>query len=218
MKNLIITLIIVLTTLSLTAQHATITPTLSKQLKSLSASTYLKVNVVFKEQVHYRLINAQFKLNNTPLSERAKTVIRESMNLAKSSQASCINLLKNNSKKVKSYHSLWIINMMTIEATKDVIEQLAMNSEIDYMEEYNHFTVKPIEIMLGESTNSKSENGIEPGLAAINAPALWAMGYTGKGRKYLNYDTGMWPDHPALADAWLGNYQPLDQAWFHSFR
>ena len=214
MRILIITLITALTTLSLVAQNATITPSLKEQLKNSSASDYLKVNVVFTNQIHYGLINAQFKLNNTPLSERAKTVIRKSMNLAESSQASCINFLKNNSNKVRAYHSLWIINMMTIEATKEIIEQLTMNSEIDYLEEYNHFTVKPIEIMLGESVNSKSVGGIEPGLAAINAPALWAMGYTGKGRKYLNYDTGMWTEHPALTDAWLGNYQPLDQAWY----
>jgi hypothetical protein len=214
MRIFIIILITVLTTLSLTAQHSTITPVLAQQLKNLNASDYIKVNVVFTEQVHYGLINAQFKLDNTPLSDRAKTVIRTSMNLAERSQASCIRLLKNNAKKVKAYHSLWIINMMTIEATKDIIEQLTLNSEIDYLEEYNHFTVKPAEIILGESVNSKSVGGIEPGLAAINAPALWAMGYTGKGRKYLNYDTGMWTDHPALAAAWLGNYQPLDQAWY----
>jgi bacillopeptidase F len=214
MRLLIIVLIALLTSVTLTAQNATLTPTLTQQLKNSNSSDYLKVNIVFASQIHYGSVNAQFKAQNTPLNERAKTVIRKSMKIAKSSQASIIDLLKDNSSQVKSYKSLWIINMMTIEATKNIIEQLSMNPEIDYIEEFNHFTVKPAEILQGETSNSKSIGGIEPGLAAINAPALWAMGYTGKGRKYLNYDTGMWTDHPALADAWLGNYQPLSQAWY----
>jgi hypothetical protein len=214
MKLIILSLIIILGVFSVKAQNATLTPNLTQQLNSLNSTDYVKVNVVLGNQVHYGLINAQFKNKNTPLNERAKIVIRKSMKMAELSQASIIDLLEANSSKVKSYKSLWIINMMTIEATKDIIEQLAINIEIDYIEEYTHFTVKPAEILHGETSNSKSVGGIEPGLAAINAPALWALGYTGKGRKYLNYDTGMWTEHPALADAWLGNHQPLSQAWY----
>ena len=214
MRLIILPLIIMLGAFSVKAQNATLTPNLTQQLNSLNTTDYVKVNVVLGNQVQYGIINAQFKNENTPLNERAKIVIRKSMKMAKLSQASIINLLEANTSKVKSYKSLWIINMMTIEATKDIIEQLAINIEIDYIEEYTHFTVKPAKILYGETSNSKSVGGNEPGLAAINAPALWALGYTGKGRKYLNYDTGMWTEHPALADAWLGNHQPLSQAWY----
>ena len=208
-----ITAFILISAFTLKAQNATLTPTLTQQLINSNANSYIKVNAVLINQVNYTLINEQFKIQNTPLSERAKFVIRASSEMAKNSQSSIIQLLKNNPSKVKSYKSLWVINMITVEATKDIIEQIAASSEVDYMEEYNHFTVKPAEILKGEAVNSKSVGGIEPGLAAINAPALWALGYTGKGRKYLNYDTGMWTEHPAVADAWLGNYQTINQAW-----
>ena len=214
MKTFIFYLIIILGALSSKAQTATLSSNLTHQLNILNSTDYIKVNVVFVNQVHYGLINAQFKQQNIPLNKRAKIVIESSMDMAKHSQAPIIQFLKKNSSQVKSYKSLWIINMMTIEATKSIIEQLALNKEIDYIEEHNHFTVKPIAILHGETISSKSVGGIEPGLAAINAPALWALGYTGRGRKYLNYDTGMWTNHPAVSDSWLGNYKPLSQAWY----
>lgn len=194
-------------------QNATITNSLAAKLNTSSANEYLKVNVVLTNQVNHIYLNQQFKENNTPLNERAKTVIRESMNLANTSQKQVLSLLDNNSAKVKWHKSYWIINMMSIEAKKSVVEQIATLPSVDYIELYDHFTGKPIEVMEVKSSAEKSVGGIENGLAAINAPALWALGYTGKSRKLYSIDTGVWKDHPALKDNWLGNYQPLTQAW-----
>jgi len=214
MNRLLLPIFLLVTLSNLYSQTAIVTSSLSQKLNELNSSEYVKVNVVFTSQVHFGLLNAKFKAENTPLNERAKTVIRKSMKMAESSQLPVIEFLNNNSNKVKSFKRLWIINMMTIHATKDIVEQLSYTPGVDYIEEFDHFTGKPIDIMKGESSNLKSIGGIEPGLSAINAPALWAMGYTGKGRRYYSIDTGVWPQHPALTDNWLGNYQPINQAWY----
>ena len=214
MKKILLYLLLIAATTNLYSQTAIITPNLTTKLVQAKSSDYIKVNIIFSNQVHHGLLNAKFKEQNLPVNERAKIVIRKSMQLANSEQESIIQLLNQHSNQVKSFKSFWIINMMSIEATKDIIEMLSTISTIDYIEEFDNFKGKPIEIMKGEQITNKSVGGIEPGLAAINAPALWAMGYTGKARKYYSIDTGVWPQHPALADGWLGNYEPISQAWY----
>jgi len=215
MKNYTKLLPLFLLVLSLNgfSQSATITNRLSNQLQQINDEGIVKVNLIFKNQVDFVALNQSFKENNTPLSQRAKRVIREAMQLANSEQEQLVTLFHQKADKVISYQQFWLINMMTIEAKKELILELMHHPLIDYMEEFDHHYVKPIEILKGEPSPTKSIGGIEPGLAAINAPALWAMGYTGRGRKYYSIDTGVWKDHPAVADAWLGNYQPLSQAW-----
>ncbi len=213
MKKILLSLILLGSTAVLFSQTATLTSNLSQKLTNGNNSDYFKVNIVLSSQVNHIVLNEEMKQNKTSVSERAKRVMRESMTLATQSQTPIINLLNKNSNKVSSFKSFWIINMMTIEATKDIILQLANMPEVDYIEEFDHYTGKPIEVIKSTTTTQKSVGGIEPGLAAIKAPALWAMGYTGKARKYYSIDTGVWKDHPAISGAWLGNYQPLTQAW-----
>jgi bacillopeptidase F len=214
MRNILLYIFLAITCVNVYGQTATITNSLNNKLTKVTSADFIKVNIVFSNQVHYGLLNSEFKKNKLPVNERAKNVIRESMQLADSDQQVIIKFLNDNSYQVKSYKQFWIINMMTIEATKGIINLLSNMPEIDYIEEVDHFVGKPIEIMKGQSNGNKSLGGIEPGLAAINAPALWAMGYTGKGRRYYSIDTGVWPQHPAISDNWLGNYQPIDQAWY----
>jgi len=214
MRRILLYFILISGSVNLCSQTAFINPNLSAKLVESKPSDFIKVNIVFTNQVHNGLLNAEFKEQNVPVNERSKIVIRKSMQLANTEQEPIIKLLNDYSNQVKSYKRFWIINMMTIEATEDIIDMLSNFPAIDYIEEFDNFKGKPIEIMKGEVGINKSVGGIEPGLAAINAPALWAMGYTGKARKYYSIDTGVWPQHPALADGWLGNYEPINQAWY----
>jgi|TARA_R110002167_G_scaffold59586_1_gene168862 hypothetical protein len=199
--------------LMLKAQSVHITNTLSEKLAVADNNSLLKVNLIFKNQVNFQQMNQQFKENNIPLDVRAKKVMKTAMQLAESEQRQIVNLLSQNASKVKSIKQFWLINMMTVEIEKSLLTQFLNHSLIEYVEEYDYFHSKPIEVEKGTETQ-KSINGNEPGLSAINAPALWAMGYTGKARKFYSIDTGVWPNHPAISNAWLGNYQPINQAWY----
>ena len=193
------------------AQQAFVTNSLEEKLTQSSDNQYLKVNLIFKSQVDFVQLNTQFKENNTPLAVRAKKVMQLAIDMAEVEQQQIMQQLRPSFSKIKSIKQFWLINMMTVEAQKSVIQQLINHPLIEYVEEFDYFYSKPIQVE--KATTQKSINGIEPGLAAINAPALWAMGYTGKARKFFSIDTGVWPTHPAISDAWLGNYQPLPQAW-----
>jgi bacillopeptidase F len=211
-KTLLSSFIVLLSSLAF-SQSATITNSLTKKLTSSKNHDFIKVNIVLADQVDHIYLNQKLKEEKASADLRAKTVIRESMNLANRTQKSIITYLNGNLNKVTSYKTFWIINMMSIEAKKDVIMHLASLPEVDYIELHDHFTGKPVEIMETKASTKKSIGGIENGLAAINAPALWALGYTGKARTFYSIDTGIWKDHPAVSDNWLGNYQPLSQAW-----
>lgn len=212
MKKIILISFTVLS-LMLNAQSVHITNTLSEKLMVADNNSLLKVNLIFKNQVDFQQINQQFKENNTPLDVRAKHVMKTAIQLAETEQSQLINLLNQNIGKVKTIKQFWLINMMTVELEKSILTQLLNHPLIEYVEEYDYFYSKPIKVEKGVEIQ-KAVNGIEPGLAAINAPALWAMGYTGKARKFYSVDTGVWPNHPAINDAWLGNYQPINQAWY----
>lgn len=200
-------------TISTFAQHAHLTKKVSQIIEQNNKNKTYKINLILSNQVNCYALNQEFKAKKTPINLRAKKVINELTNVAKTSQQSIINFLNQHPYKVKSYKSYFIINMLVVEATADIIEQLSNFPNIDYIEEHDHFTGKPIEVIKGTSLTNKSINGAEPGLLAINADKMWAMGYTGKGTKFYSVDTGVWPTHPSIDDAWLGNYLPLNQAW-----
>ena len=89
--------------------------------------------------------------------------------------------------EVAEYRSFWITNMVFVEAVPLVILEMAERSEIAIIDldaelEWD----KPV---AQRPAPAKSLDGIEPGLAAINAPAMWALGYTGAGRIVMNDDT-----------------------------
>src|SRR5438477_165021 len=56
-----------------------------------------------------------------------------------------------------------------------------------------------------------SPNTVEWGVQRVNAPAVWALGYTGQGMVIGNADTGMQWDHPALKPHYRGWNGSTDQ-------
>ena len=102
--------------------------------------------------------------------------------------------------------------MIYLESTPFLIKQLENNSlikkidiEIGKMKPINSESVTNLQIHGGNST--------EPGIEAINIRPLWDMGYTGKGTLVFNYDTGVWPTHPAFSERFFGNFYPMEQCW-----
>ncbi len=60
---------------------------------------------------------------------------------------------------------------------------------------------------------------VEPGVAAINAPAVWTLGFTGQGIVIGNQDTGMDWTHPAIQSkyrGWNGTTAIHDFHWHDS--
>ena len=65
----------------------------------------------------------------------------------------------------------------------------------------------------GLRRSSASSNPTEPNIASVNAPAMWALGYTGQGVVVANLDSGVDVNHPDLAGRWRGGAN----SWFDPY-
>ncbi|GIR12550.1 MAG: hypothetical protein CM15mP23_11250 [Cryomorphaceae bacterium] len=162
-------------------------------------------------------LHQDFILTQTPVKERAIITIKKLKHKANKSQENLINFLKINAPS--SYNTLrkyWITNQIYLEGTQDLIYQIARRNDVAYVD-LNIDKISPLEEVSSILQNVNSGT-IETGLAAINAPALWNLGYTGKGLLVYDYDTGICPEHPAIKNRFLANRFPMNQSWYGYFK
>lgn len=192
---------------------------LSERMDLSHKNDYHRIRVEFVDNVNSFYWNQQFKQNQVPLEDRPRLIIRKLTNQAQASQQNLLNELRETFfNEIDDVQPFWIVNMIVLQAKRNAIE---------FISEYPGVAIVALEesriqmneyIQISESNSPKSVGGSEPGLIAINAPALWAMGYTGKGQVVYDYDTGVWPQHPAFADRFMGNFYPLEQSWLGYYR
>lgn len=193
---------------------AQVTSQLHEYLKDAAPHAFIPIRIEFSENVDCYALNRQFKDSKTPVSQRAQTVISRLQEQAKASQHHIYKALHTSlATDVRNVHAFWIVNLMVLEARPSAIQALALMEGIAQIDLENSTFVAHDPILKGTRNTARVENGVEPGLVAINAPALWALGYTGRGRLVYNYDTGVWPNHPAFANRFLAKRFPLAQTW-----
>jgi subtilisin family serine protease len=174
------------------------------------------VIITFKKQVPVADLLYAFERDFTPLDQRARHIIAASMQLSAQTQASFLPQFETIQQQAGVYFEVvsfyWIANAVEVRANAAAIAALAQLPgimELELSKAYQFMLEKPTD----EQPSVESPNGKEQGLTVIGAPALWQMGYTGKARKALLIDTGVWPGHPAIGGQFLGNRQPLTQSW-----
>lgn len=186
--------------------------------KMLNSSELQWITVQMAENVDCQAKIQNFKDRSLSSSQRAKEIIVELQNTAKQSQKPVLDLLSNASKgEVEGYQNFWIVNLIIVKASPEWIKKIAELPEVLTID----LIVGQLEahepIILGHQNKTTAPNGVESGLVAINAPAMWQLGYTGRGRVAYNYDTGVWPSHPAFKDRFMANFYPLSQSWYGFF-
>jgi subtilisin family serine protease len=103
-----------------------------------------------------------------------------------------------------SYQSFWAANLLVADANRSLVEQLAGRADVARIDsnrpgrwvedpEIAKFSVAP-----------NSVNAVEPGVSNVNAPAVWALGFTGQGIVVGDLDTGMRWSHNALKPKYRG--------------
>jgi subtilisin family serine protease len=185
---------------------------LHNALRTAKQTDKIKVLVLLKDRVDIETLDKNLYASRTDINERARIVITELMLKASSTQGPLISYLQEQltQNKVTYYESFWISNLISFEATPEVINQVASRMDIEQIDidailEYD----KPVyEGPAPEQTESS-----EIGLRVINAHKLWEMGITGAGRIVMNIDTGVDRNHPALSSRWRGNSVPWYHAW-----
>ena len=174
------------------------------------------IRIEFKNNIDCFKLNQQFKDQQTPVNQRPKIVNRLLKEQAVKSQEFVIDFLKKQTSSKTYYHSFWIVNIIVAQVDGATIEKLLQFSNISSIKiENNQFIAH--DDFKESADNNRTPNGVENGLIAINAPAMWALGYTGRGRLAYNYDTGVWPNHPAFSNRFIGDRFPMQQSWIGYF-
>ena len=185
---------------------------LEEKISTSTENEFIPIIIELKEKIDFEKLKNEFEINKTPIKKRASIVAKNLQDKYKESQEKLLEIIKLNPYDYKSLYQFWAINMIYLESTPFLIKQLENNSlikkidiEIGKMKPINSESVTNLQIHGGNST--------EPGIEAINIRPLWDMGYTGKGTLVFNYDTGVWPTHPAFSERFFGNFYPMEQCW-----
>jgi hypothetical protein len=173
---------------------------------------YISFCILLKDQVDVRSLDAGFYKQNYTLEQRVSTLIPILKQKANQTQPAIIDFLKQTPGVLTgSIQRFWIGNLIFVTARPEVITALSHRADIERMElDLGGQVAAPTP----PNPAPRKMGNLEPGIAAVNAPALWKLGYTGYGRKSLVIDTGTDPNHPALSRQYWGNYAPESQAWF----
>ena len=174
------------------------------------------IRIEFNDNIDCFKLNQEFKNQKTPVSQRPKIVNRLLKEQSIKSQKFVLDFLKKQTQSSDYYHSFWIVNIIVARVNYAIIEKLLQFPNIASIKiENNKFIAHDdFKVSVG---NNRTPNGVENGLIAINAPAMWALGYTGRGRLAYNYDTGVWSNHPAFSNRFIGNRFPMQQSWIGYF-
>ncbi len=112
------------------------------------------------------------------------------------------------------YRAYWIINAFAVEGDRTLVEALAARGDVKAIESDRAFRVA---LERPENFSPGVPNVVEWNIAQVNAPALWAKGYTGQNIVYANADTGVQWDHPALQPhyrGWNGSTPDHNYNWY----
>ena len=177
------------------------------------------IRIEFKENINCLELNQQFKDQKTSINRRPKIVNRLLNEQANKSQELVLDFLEKNTISSKYYRSFWIVNIIVALVDYPTIEKILRFPNVISINIENNQFIAHDKYKISVN-NNRTPNGVENGLIAINAPAMWALGYTGRGRLAYNYDTGVWPNHPAFSNRFIGDRFPMQQSWtgyFNSF-
>ncbi|MBW6518017.1 MAG: S8 family serine peptidase [ANME-2 cluster archaeon] len=145
--------------------------------------------------------NKDNKYNKQSRREIIKTLKEESQR--KQSEIN-LALKEKEPDKVKNVQPLWIVNAIGLEATPDMIEELAQRDDV--AEIIPNFKVHTLEEPMGGSIVSVLAASTTWSVTMINAPQVWAIGFNGTGINVSIIDTGINYTHPDLVDSYILGY------------
>jgi serine protease AprX len=106
-----------------------------------------------------------------------------------------------------TYQSFWAANMIVAMADRALIDKLAARADVAHIDSNMPARwIEPPEITdrRDEPGRIETPNVVELGVANVNAPAVWALGFTGQGIVVGGLDTGIRWTHTAIKAKYRG--------------
>lgn len=102
-----------------------------------------------------------------------------------------------------SYKPFWVANFIALDVDAELAAALAARADVAAIELNSRMSMaRPVT----ESPGSvDAVAAVETGVAQVNAPALWAMGFRGQNVLVAGADTGINWSHPALVGKYAGS-------------
>jgi subtilisin family serine protease len=182
-------------------------PVVSSQIiaamANLKPGEMITVILTFREQPDLSQVN-QIEVNSR--AEVQENLIHYLQSTSQSHQSRVHQTIESRIAQGKAAEMIpfWIFNGMAITATREVIEELYNFPEI--------LSITPNLLFEAPDLTSESVSS-ESNLNIINAPEMWNSGYQGQGVVVANMDTGVFLDHPDLAEQWRGG----TNSWFDPY-
>ena len=170
------------------AQAAVLEPELEAELDARLPSEEVTVIVKLANQVSPLLYRVRDRTRRNPEHVRALKRV------AAQTQAPYRRFLEN--RGARQVRELWAVNGIAVKVRADAVRELAVTPGIKSIT-LDHVLQAPA-VTYGTTAPP------EWNLGAVQAPALWALGYTGTGIVVASMDTGVDASHPDLATKWRG--------------
>ena len=106
-----------------------------------------------------------------------------------------------------TYQSFWAANMIVATADRSLIQKLAARADVANIDSNApaRWIEKPELTDLRDAPSKvDAPNAVELGVTNVNAPAVWALGFTGQGMVVGGLDTGIRWTHNALKPKYRG--------------
>src|SRR4051794_7539020 len=119
------------------------------------------------------------------------------------------------------YQSLWVANALVVSGDRDLVTALANRPEVTRIESDRPFKGIDDPVSASDARRTAAPEAIEWNLQNVNAPQVWAMGYTGQGIVIGSQDTGVRWSHNALKThyrGWNGTTADHNYNWWDAVR
>lgn len=174
------------------------------RLLKADPSTLQNIVVVLQDQADLTAAK-----NTRGKDKKAEYVFKTLTEKAERTQKEVRDLL--NSRGV-SFRSFYIVNMISLKANRELIDQLAALPSVGKIIEDGNFR-------MAETIQDRSQpsaRAIEWNVTKINAPSVWSMGFTGQNVVVGGQDTGYEWNDPCIKDkyrGWNGTTANHDYNW-----
>ncbi len=201
-----------------TALGGRISDNLAEQLRDLGPGEFIDALVMMDQQYPAGQVDEALRAQRVSLQQRHEIVVTELRELAAESQQDVLALLElyEESGEVRDLRSFHVANMIYVNATVEVIEELAARGDTGDL--YPNYPIELIEPEIAtpkEGEAGRDSRTLGNGLPVINAPQVWyELGINGTGTLVCNIDTGVDGPHTALTDRWRGNHAPAAECFY----